>query len=290
MKSVPRWITIAIAIIGTLVPLLGSAIAWRLFWVLGTPGRVRPSEQQVHDRATVSEFELHPGTSVKLYEWGSGDRVVALVHGWRSRASRFASIITALEQRGVRVVSFDAPGNGDSTGERTTALDYAAVISELGRRYGRFEAIIAHSLGATSSFIAKREGVAAGRIVTIAGMHDFSFVIQSFAAAIALPRRATRGLRRRVETWAKPLGVDPWRYVVTELDPTDTGTPILVVHDSDDREVPIEQAMQIIEAHTGSVETHVTDGLGHNRILSDGAVVERVVEFALAGARTRRTQ
>lgn len=288
MRAVPTWIRMAVAVIGTLVPALGSAIAWRLFWILGAPARVRPSEQEAHDRARVSDFELRDGATIKLYEWGSGERTVALVHGWRSRASRFATIIDALEQRGVRVVSFDAPGNGDSTGERTTALDYAAIIAELGRRYGRFEAIIAHSLGATSSFIAKREGVSASRMVTIAGMHDFSFVIEAFAAAISLPRRATRGLRRRVERWAARLNVDPWRYVVTELDPTDTTTPILVVHDSDDREVPIEQAMQIIEAHTGSVDTLVTDGLGHNRILSDPAVVARVVDFALAGVKSRR--
>lgn len=285
MRVVPRWIRIAVAVIGTLVPPLGSAIAWRLFWVLGAPAQVRAGERDVHSRAVVSEFELRSGATVKLYEWGTGDRTVALVHGWRSRASRFAAIVEALVQRGVRVVSFDAPGNGDSTGERTTALDYAAIVAELGRRHGPFEAIIAHSLGATSSFIAKREGVAAGRIVTIAGMHDFSFVIQSFAAAIALPARATRGLRRRVERWAEPFGIDPWRHVVTELDPTDTNTPIFVVHDSNDREVPIEQAMQIIEAHTGSVDTLVTDGLGHNRILSDTDVVEQVVEFALAGTR-----
>lgn len=288
MKSVPRWIKIAVAILGTLMPPIGSAIAWRLFWVLGAPARVRAGEAAVHERARVSEFELRTGAVIRLYEWGSGDRTIALVHGWRSRASRFASIIEALEARGVRVVSFDAPGNGDSSGERTTALDYAAIIAELGRRYGRFDAIIAHSLGATSSFIAKREGVAAGRIATIAGMHDFGFVIQSFAMAIALPPRATRGLRRRVERWALPLGVDPWRYVVTELDPTDTTTPILVVHDSADREVPLEQAMQIIEAHPGTVETLVTGGLGHNRILSDPAVVERVVSFALAGVSESR--
>jgi hypothetical protein len=54
------------------------------------------------------------------------------------------------------------------------------------------------------------------------------------------------------------------------------------VHDSGDREAPLEQAMQIVEAHSGPTETLITDGLGHSRILSDPAVVERITRFVAA--------
>ncbi len=100
-----------------------------------------------------------------------------------------------------------------------------------------------------------------------------------------MPPAAIRSLHRRIGRWARPRHPGIWRELVSELDPTDYNTPLLVVHDSTDHEAPLEQAMEIVEAHTGPVETLITDGLGHNRILSDATVVERVVRFVAAPVR-----
>jgi pimeloyl-ACP methyl ester carboxylesterase len=235
---------------------------------------VRPTEQSFHRSARRLELGAVVG-----YEWGAGDRTVLLVHGWQSRASRFAVLGEALVARGYTVVSFDAPGNGESPGRRTHAFDYIDAARELARLYGPFEAIVAHSFGAVASFMAVRAEAHTKRIVTIAGVHDFASIVSDFGRAVGLGRHGVRRLRRDVERWARDRGVDVWREVVAELDPTDTLTPLLVVHDSSDREVRLEQAMQIVEAHTGVVETLITDELGHNRVLSDEQVVERVVRF-----------
>ncbi len=273
MKPLPAWFRAIVRVL-SVIPPLGSAFGWRLFWQLGDPARVRPSEQAFHDSARVSR-----DGDIVSYAWGDGAQTVLLVHGWRSRASRFSAIGSALVERGYTVVSFDARGNGDSGGTRTHALEYAEIITALGQRYGRFDAIIAHSLGAVAAFIAVRHGVRTRRVVTIGAPHDFDSVIRTFATAIGMPPAATRSLKRRVVRWARPLGVDVRRELVSELDPTAYTTPLLVVHDTGDREAPLEQAMQIVEAHTGPVETLITDGLGHNRILSDAGVVERISRF-----------
>ncbi len=273
MKPLPAWFRAIVRVL-SVIPPLGSAFGWRLFWQLGEPARVRPSEQAFHDSARVRR-----DGDIVSYAWGSGSHTVLLVHGWRSRASRFSAIGGALVERGYTVVSFDARGNGDSGGTRTHALEYADIITTLGQRHGPFEAIVAHSLGAVATFIAVRHGVATRRIVTIGAPHDFESVIRTFTTAIGMPPAASRSLARRIDRWARPLGVDVTREFVSELDPTAYTTPLLVVHDSADREAPLEQAMQIVEAHTGPVETLITDGLGHNRILSDPAVVERIAQF-----------
>ncbi len=273
MKPLPAWFRAFVRVI-SVIPPLGSAFGWRLFWQLGDPARVRPAEQAFHDSARVSR-----DGDIVSYTWGSGAQTVLLVHGWRSRASRFAAIGTALVERGYTVVSFDARGNGDSGGTRTHALEYAEIITRLGQQHGRFEAVIAHSLGAVATFMAVRHGVRTRRIVTIGAPHDFESVIRTFTTAVGMPRAASRSLQRRVERWARPLGIDVHREFVSELDPTAYTTPLLVVHDSADREAPLEQAMRIVEAHTGPVETLITDGLGHNRIMSDPAVVERIARF-----------
>ena len=272
MKPLPRWFRLFMRVV-SVIPALGAAVGWRLFWQLGEPARVRPAEQGFHDSARVSR-----DGDIVSYVWGSGERVVLLVHGWRSRASRFAAIGQALVERGYTVVSFDARGNGDSGGTRTHALEYAEQIDVLAQRHGRFEAVVAHSLGAVATVIAVRRGVRTKRIVTVGAPYDFRSVIRTFANAVGMPQAARRALQRRVARWARPLGVDVWREFVSELDPTDY-TPLLVVHDSGDREAPLEQAMLIVEAHTGPVETLITDGLGHNRVLGDPTVVERITQF-----------
>ena len=281
MKPLPRWFRTLVRI-ASVIPPVGTAIAWRLFWSLGTPVAVRPSELDTHRQARRGTLDVD-GDAIATYEWGAGDRTVLLVHGWRSRASRFAVLIDELVERGFTVVSFDAPGNGDSGGTRMDALQVTGIVQRLAAKYGPLEAIVGHSFGGMPTFMARRAGVDVARLVTIASAHNFSAVIAMFAAGIGLP--STRGLHRRSEAWGRAHGIDIWRTALAELEPTDTGTSILVVHDAADREVPLEQAMLIVEAHTGPVETLITDGLGHNRVLSDLAVVGRIAEFVSGSVR-----
>lgn len=273
MRILPQWFRVLVRVVSS-VPALGSAFVWRLFWRLGPGVSVRASERPFHEAAR--RFDLDGAVA---YEWGTGDKTVLLVHGWQSRASRFAALGSALVERGYTVVAFDAPGNGDTPGKRTHAFEYAHAIGGLGARYGAFEAIVAHSFGALATFIAVRAGARTKRIVTVAGVHDFASIVRDFGRTVGLGAGGVRRLHREVEKWAHARGVDPWRDVVSELEPTDYHTPLFVVHDSGDREVALEQAMQIVEAHTGSVDTLVTDGLGHNRVLSEPAVVERITRF-----------
>jgi len=282
MKPLPNWFRAMIRV-ASLVPPLGAAIGWRLFWVLGTPSAVRPSEREFH--ASAQQTRLG---DVTTYQWGSGERPVLFVHGWRSRASRSIALSNALVDRGYTLVSFDARGHGDSVGKRTTAMEFADVIRQLGERHGEFEAVITHSFGSIPAFMAARSGVRTKRIVTIAGPHDFQSIVDTFAAGVGLSTAAKRGLQRHIERWARPLKIDVWRHVVAELDPTNTRTPLFVVHDTLDAEVPFDEAMKIVEAHTGRVETLITDGLGHNRVLTDQGVVDRVVRFVESPIDARR--
>ena len=59
----------------------------------------------------------------------------------------------------------------------------------------------------------------------------------------------------------------------------------LIVHDRSDREVPFMSAQALHRAWPGS-ELVATEGLGHRKLLSDPAVVERAVRFAVGWERT----
>ncbi len=273
-------LTGALRVTGIVVPPLASEIAYGLFGYLGAPETVHVRDRGVHERAIVEAIEVR-GQQVVTYRWGGGRQLVVLTHGWRSRASRFSVLIEALESGDVTVIAFDAPGNGSSPGTGTTVLDYAAAITEIARVHGPVDTLIGHSLGVLASFLAARESVPVRRIVGVSGMYNADQLVTQFVAALGLGPRATAGLRRRIERRAFSAVANPWRRLVSELDPTSFRVPVLLVHDGDDGIVDPGQALLIADAHTGPVEVIITSGLGHNRILSDPAVVERIARFVL---------
>lgn len=270
----------ALATLSRLAPPAAAELGWRLWRHVGRPQPVHERDAAVHSRAVTERIRVH-GREVATYRWGDGDRVILLVHGWRSRASRFSALVTALESDDTTVVAFDAPANGDSPGRLVTILDYAAAIDVLALRHGPIDTIIGHSFGVLASFLAVREGVPVRRIVGIAGMASADQLVVKFCEQAGLGPRAERGMRRRIQRRTFPQVADPWRRFVSELDPTQTGIELLLVHDTDDAMVDAGHALLIANAHTGPVHSHITSGLGHSRILSDPEVVAAVAAFAL---------
>lgn len=264
--------------LGAVAPPLAAEVSYRLWGALGSPEEVHERDRSVHAEALVGRLEVG-GERVATYTWGNGSRVILLVHGWRSRASRFSALVRALESPDRIIVAFDAPGNGDSTGDRVTVLDYADAIAQLAARHGEFEAIVGHSFGVLSSFLAIREGVRTRRIVAVSGMYDADQLVDQFARQAGIRGRAKAGLRRRIERRTFPTVANPWRRFVSEIDPTHTHVPLLLVHDADDRLVPVTEAARIADAHTGPVSLHLTDGLGHSRILGDPGVLAAIASF-----------
>ena len=274
MSTVPKMMRA----LSRIAPPLASEIAYRLFVSLGKPETVHPRDAAVHARADRGSLELN-GERVATYSWGSGPEMILLVHGWRSRASRWAALIAALESPRRTIVAFDAPGNGDSTGRRTTVLDYAAIIRLLAARHGNLHAIVGHSFGVLASFLAVREGVAAERLVGISGMASATQLLETFSGQLGLSERAQRGLGRRFQRRVFPHETDLWHRFVAELDPTETRIALLLVHDEGDPIVPVGQADLIAQAHLGAVTVERTRGLGHNRILNDPDVIDIIRDF-----------
>jgi pimeloyl-ACP methyl ester carboxylesterase len=279
VSALTRLVPAGLGALSAVAPPLAAEIGFRLWRSLGRPVSVSPRDRAVHDRAIRGTLDLD-GVPVVTYTWGDGPEVVLLVHGWRSRASRFARLVEALEAPGRTVVAFDAPGNGETPGHRTSILEYVRIIRLLAARHGGVSTIVAHSFGVLSAFVAVREGVVVDRIVGIAGLHSADEIVDQFCREVGLGMRAKRGLRRRIERRFFAGVPDLWRRFRSELDPADTATEVLLVHSRDDGRVSFHQSELIAEAHTGPVRLVPLDGLGHNRILAAPAVLEQVAGFA----------
>ncbi len=265
-----KLVSVGLQTIGVLSPRLGGRLAFNLWRRPLARGRVRPEEQAVHDAARVEIVN-----NVKTYSWGDGKRPVLLVHGWRSRASRYAAFITRLLELGYSPVSYDAPAHGDSGGDVVSILGHQRIIRALEERHGPFEGVIAHSLGVPFALYAVREGVAAKRLVMISGVADFGYLADTFCAQLGLGPKINQQLRRQIERGYFDGDDQIWtRFSVTtgKLD-------LLVIHNDEDEIVDPAQAQVLLRNYGDRAHFLPTTGLGHRRILSDPAVITEAVAF-----------
>jgi pimeloyl-ACP methyl ester carboxylesterase len=220
------------------------------------------------------------GARVETYAWGTGERPVLLMHGWASRASRFAPLIQALLERGYSPVAFDAPGHGDSAGTTTTILDYREMARQLHERHGRFAAVIGHSVGGAGAFYAVRGPVTADRVISISAPAGFDHVVDRFCDQLRLRPRVRTELRRGIERRMFPGERNIWSRFAATYRPADLTQPILVIHDDGDDVIDPGQARRIAAAYGQQADLLVTQGLGHRRIIAHPAVVDAILDFA----------
>ncbi|MEW2174779.1 alpha/beta hydrolase [Streptomyces sp. NPDC005406] len=244
--------------------------------------RTRPDERTAIESARTSELAVNGKVAV-VYRWGSGERPVLLVHGWESRASRYAKAVDRLLELGYSPVSFDAPGHGEATGDTTTLLEYRDIITELHRVHGEFEAIVAHSFGATATFFALQHGVRAGRIVAISTVPDFTYLVDAFSAGMGLEAHLKEELRGRIERDVYPGEADMWTRFSVFHESASVRIPLLVIHDEEDGMVDAGQGRRVAEAFGDRARLVTTRRFGHRRILGAPQVVAEIAKFMTSG-------
>ncbi len=214
------------------------------------------------------------GEQIAGYRWGTSGPLVLCTHGWWSHAGRFAPLATAALGAGYRVVAFDAPGHGRSSGWRATMPEFARALRAVADHEGAVHAVVGHSLGGTASLFALAHGLAAGRAVVIAAPMDLEGWALRFRDAFGLPDAVYALMQRHLEA---RLG-HTWDDLQVPRLATALRVPGLVIHCNDDPDVPVAEARALTAAWP-TATLHLTSGLGHRAVLRDPEVVERVTDF-----------
>ncbi len=272
LSTIVRIIGIGARISSAITPTLAARWLERLFL---TPSRrpISPRKARWLATALKSTVQFDDSRSMPVYSWGSGPTVL-LVHGWSGRGSQMRPLADPLVQRGFRVVAFDAPGHGEAGGRMTGLPEMATAIELVAAHVGPVHAIMAHSMGAAATTFALSRGMAVERAVYISPPENPGGYLYPVARLLGFGEEVARRAQKRIE-----------RRFSFQFDDT-RGTllaprlevPMLLVHDGDDPEVPLEEGSRLAEAWPGS-ELMTTKGLGHHRILRTRSVIEAAVDF-----------
>lgn len=267
------------ATLSAVAPTLAARVAERLF--LAPPHYPQPAHEAAA-LASARSIVVEAGTPITTWTWGRGPAVL-LVHGWGGRGGQLAGFVPALVANGYSVIAFDAPGHGQSPARESSLVAFVAAIHAVSRALGPVHAVIAHSIGAAAAACALRDGLRADAAVFLAPPADLTLHADIMLEALGFGRRARELMRQRIEC---RLGVS-WSSLDVTGFAGQMRTPLLVVHDRDDAEVPWQEGAAIAQAWPGATLS-TTSGLGHRRLMRDRDVIREAVDFVLAELRWRR--
>lgn len=262
-----------------LAPNTAANLALKLFL---TPPRVRaPSwEGPYMSSATTGTLSVHE-KSFNTYTWGTGEQTILMCHSWGGRSTQLANFIKPLNERGFRVIGFDAPAHGKSTGKQTDMMEYSAAVNAVVSHFGPIHGILGHSFGAGNSLFAwHRFGFDVTKMVLIGSFSNAIWVTERFGEILGISKEIIANMRRALEhryggelNWAS---LDIGRFAKS------FPGEILIIHDRDDHEIPYSNAENIVStANRQGIELMSTGGMGHRRILRDKQVISRVSDFFL---------
>jgi len=271
----PLWLLrTAFRTVGSLAP--GVAARWAET-IFCRPPRNDPRPAEEAFLATGSRTTVRSdGHDLAVWTWGDGPLVV-LTHGWGGRAGRFSAMAAALLAAGFRVVLFDAPAHGASQGHQASLPQFSRALTDVCSGFGPVHGLVGHSLGGAAVSLAVHQGLRPKRAVLLAPPADVYLFSHAFAEHLRIPSRARTRMRSNLESRLQFT----WDELHIPTLARTMATPVLIVHDQGDADVPHQHGVEIASAWPGA-ELISTRGLGHRAILRDREVVHRAVEFLRA--------
>lgn len=272
-----------------LPPALAGDIAYRLFCEPALSERRSADHDKLAGRARyhlrTARWERVPCVAgeLQVYVWepdGAPRGTVLVVHGWTSEASFMVALVEPIRRAGHRVVLFDFPAHGYSSGHSVNLIGCARAVLAVAQAYGPIAACVAHSFAGLAALLVAEGGppmpasIDFGRIVLIACPNRLQDVTRDFGRYHKLTPGAQTHYERHLErvghrSLAEYSIVNLWNH---------RPRPMLVIHSRGDPEIGAWNADDIVEGCRGT-ELCLYDGLGHRAILGAPPVMRKVMTY-----------
>jgi len=197
---------------------------------------------------------------------------VLLTHGWAGDAQQMRPLADTLAQAGLEPVLLDLPAHGRSSGWRSNLLQWVRALFAVTARFGPWDGVVAHSLGGLAMSHALARGLPARRAALIALAPPPAQFLRWFAQAMGTPDSLAVGMRHHVE---RREGVSLGHFEPAWLGER-VAQATLIVHDRGDVTAPLGGSEALL-AGLPAGRLHVTEGLGHRRLLNDPGVMQQVL-------------
>ena len=237
---------------------------------------VKAADREVLDRGQTYQVPYREG-QVAVTVWGDHGPSVLLMHGWGGARAQMTGFVDPLLQAGYRVVAYDQPAHGESSGTMTNLLEIAPSMDVIRQKEGDFEAIIAHSFGTliTSYALVKLNFPSPSKLVYFGAFNELLESLPRFQELAKLPDELMDGFRLML---FENFGRELLESIINEKLVPQIDIPALMYHDTEDNVTPVEdsRAMAGVWKSAKFIET---SGLGHRGALQSSEIHEQVVQF-----------
>ncbi len=214
--------------------------------------------------------------NIEVLSYGYSKKKVLLVHGWAGRSTQLYMIADKLLEKGYMVISFDGPSHGQSTGKTTAMPEFLDTINEIDKQFGPFEAAVGHSFGGMCLYNSTSNNFKIKKLVTVGAADEISDVILNFTKNLKVKPVVAKKIKNKFDKkWLQDIDSHSSSTVAKKIT-----IPTLVIHDSNDGDVPVSCAINIRQ-NLQRGRLLITKGLGHTKILRNKKVTSEIVDFII---------
>lgn len=272
--KIPKIILYTASFISVISPKLTVLFLAKLF-VTPLRHNIPKRELEMDAKSTQSLIDISTiNKKVMVYRYGTSSKTIFLAHGWSGRGTQLFKIADEFLKIGYSTLSFDAPAHGKSLGKTAVMPDFIETILEIEKQFGPFEGAVGHSLGGMSLLNATKKGFAIPSLVLIGSGDRVQDILNNFVEKLILKPIYSTLLCLHFEK-KHHVKMDDYSGYKSAMDIT---IPVLVIHDENDIEVPMEASINI-HNNLKNGELFITKGLGHRKILGNSMVIQKTVQF-----------
>jgi alpha-beta hydrolase superfamily lysophospholipase len=236
-----------------------------LIQIFSTPRSrvIREKEIEVLNQASKSKFSFQ-GKELRLHEWGEGERLAYLFHGWESNAGSLGAFVDPLLKEGYKVVACDGPAHGSSEGKEASLISFTHLAKELIKAKGKPQLAIGHSLGANViMLLCYEEQLSIPISVLISPVNRIVSVFEGFRELIGIQDKIYTQMIKLISKRAN------YQLEALQFENLAAKAPfrqVLLMHDESDQITGVKHSEDIAKANR-SFKYVPIQGSGHYKIL-----------------------